>query len=71
MPIYEYRCRKCAKVFEVIQKMSEGGEGLKCPSCGEKGPEKMMSCCSSLSKGSESPLRRPPSSCGGGSSGFS
>ncbi len=26
MPIYEYRCLKCGKLFEVIQKMSEGGE---------------------------------------------
>ena len=67
MPIYEYRCKKCEKVFEVIQKVEEGGDSLKCPSCGQKGPEKVLSCFSSL-KGSES-----SSSCGpaGGSSRFS
>jgi len=71
MPIYEYRCRKCEKVFEVIQKMDEGGEALKCPSCGQKRPEKVMSCCFSSSKGSESASPVPSSSCGGGSSRFS
>jgi putative FmdB family regulatory protein len=71
MPIYEYRCRKCEKVFEVIQKMDEGGAALKCPSCGQKGPEKVMSCCFSSSKGSESASPAPSSSCGGDSSRFS
>jgi putative FmdB family regulatory protein len=71
MPIYEYECRKCGKGFEVIQKMDEGGEGLKCPSCGQKNPEKRMSCCSSFSKGSESASPSPAASCGGGHSHFS
>jgi len=66
MPIYEYRCRKCEKVFERFQKVGEGGEKLVCPYCGMKKPEKMISSFSS-SKGSES-----SSSCGptGGSTGF-
>lgn len=32
MPIYEYRCRKCGKVFEKIQKFSDPPLG-KCESC--------------------------------------
>jgi putative FmdB family regulatory protein len=66
MPIYEYRCRKCEKVFERFQKVSEGGEKLVCPYCGEKKPEKIISGFSS-SKGEAS-----TSSCGptGGSSKF-
>jgi len=71
MPIYEYQCRKCEKVFEVIQKMNEGGDKLKCPACGEPKPEKIMSCCSGFVKGSEFPSPPPASSCGGGSSHFS
>ncbi len=65
MPIYEYRCRKCGKIFEKIQRVDEGGEFLKCPCCGGK-PERVLSSFSS-SKGSES------SSCGpaGGSTRFS
>jgi len=71
MPIYEYQCKKCGKEFEVIQKMNEGGEALTCPSCGQKGPEKVMSCCFSSTKGSEFASPAPASSCGGGSSRFS
>ena len=67
MPIYEYRCRKCEKIFEKIQKVDEGGDSLKCPYCGEREPEKILSGFSSL-KGSES-----ASACGssGGSKRFS
>lgn len=71
MPIYEYECRKCGKLFEVIQKMDEGGKNLKCPSCGKKGPERIISCCFSSSKGSESVSPVSPSSCGSGPSRFS
>jgi len=53
MPIYEYRCRKCGKLFEKIQKVGEGGDSLKCPYCGGKKPEKVLSRFSS-SKRSES-----------------
>jgi putative FmdB family regulatory protein len=45
MPIYEYRCRKCGKLFEKIQKVDEGGDSLKCPYCGGKKPEKVLSRC--------------------------
>ncbi len=33
MPIYEYRCKACKKVFEVIQKAGEGSDDVSCPSC--------------------------------------
>jgi len=51
MPIYEYRCRKCGMLFEMVQKVDEGGESLNCPSCGEGKPEKVISSFSST-KGS-------------------
>ncbi len=65
MPIYEYRCQKCNKVFEKLQKMGECGEDLLCPYCGEKGPEKILSMFTS------SKSEVPTSSClpAGGSSG--
>ena len=34
MPIYEYECKKCGKIFEVYQRLSEKGEDIKCPVCG-------------------------------------
>lgn len=33
MPLYEYKCRKCASVFEVIQKISDSPL-TECPDCG-------------------------------------
>ncbi len=54
MPIYEYLCQKCKKVFEKLQKINEDGKSLKCPSCGEETPEKILSGFSS-SKGTEGP----------------
>lgn len=33
MPLYEYKCQKCASVFEVIQKISEPPL-TECPKCG-------------------------------------
>jgi len=66
MPIYEYLCRKCGKIFEKIQKINEGGDHLTCPSCGGKKPDKVLSSFSS-SKGSDSTSSCSPS---GGSSGF-
>ena len=35
MPTYEYSCRKCKKIFEVFQKISDLPLN-KCPTCGEK-----------------------------------
>jgi putative FmdB family regulatory protein len=58
MPIYEYRCRKCGKIFEKIQKVNERGKSLKCPYCGGQKPEKVLSSFSS-SKGEAT-----TSSCG-------
>ncbi len=34
MPLYEYACRECGHRFEVLQRMSEGADGLACPICG-------------------------------------
>lgn len=33
MPLYEYKCQKCASVFEIIQKMSDLPL-TECPECG-------------------------------------
>ena len=50
MPVYEYRCKRCQKTFEVLQKISS--EPLRtCLECG--GPlEKLISVSSFQFKGS-------------------
>ena len=43
MPLYEYRCRECAALFEVLQGMGEGSDGLSCPQCCSDGVERQLS----------------------------
>ncbi len=33
MPMYEYKCNGCGSVFQVMQKMGAGADGLSCPGC--------------------------------------
>ena len=55
MPIYEYRCRKCKETFEVIQRVSKGNKGLRCPKCKAGKPERLLSAfCSGSAKGAPS-----------------
>jgi putative FmdB family regulatory protein len=63
MPIYEYRCKACKKVFEVIQKAGEGPDDVTCPSCSAKHPEKLISSCCAPSSGAQENATGTPS-CG-------
>jgi len=52
MPIFEYKCLECGKVYEEINTLSShDGE---CPSCGKNKREKLISSTSSLT-GKETP----------------
>ncbi len=48
MPIYEYRCRKCKEMFEMIQRVNEDNRGLRCPKCQTEGPERVLSAFCSV-----------------------
>ncbi len=50
MPIYEYQCDRCQKVFEVLQKISEEPLSI-CIDCGSK-LEKLVSTTAFQFKGS-------------------
>jgi putative FmdB family regulatory protein len=50
MPIYEYRCDKCQKIIEVMQKFSDKPL-TKCPSCAGR-VSRIISNCSFQLKGS-------------------
>lgn len=66
MPIYEYQCKRCGKIFERFQKLNDREEIVKCPNCGSKEIERILSCFSYKGNVTSS------SSCGSsGSSGFS
>ena len=49
MPVYEYVCKKCGHRFEMYRFFYQHDEDIKCPECGEKGPEKQFSAFSTNS----------------------
>ena len=52
MPIYEYRCHDCGKVFEEIV-ASVSANNLPCPSCKSKKTEKLISRIGAVGKGKD------------------
>lgn len=43
MPIYEYSCKKCGKVMELLQKVGTQSAGVPCPACGADTLTKVLS----------------------------
>ena len=43
MPIYEYRCKSCDDVFEALIRSASDAASQKCPKCGGKKAERLMS----------------------------
>lgn len=69
MPIYEYECKKCGEVTELL--VGVGAAGKKkpaCGACGSKRLERLFSAASIVSKGAGGAPAGgggPSSSCGG------
>ena len=72
MPIYEYHCNRCGKIFEHLIFSTDEVEILTCPSCGQDDTCRLMStfCCGS-SESSGQGAAGPSSSCSPSSGGFS
>lgn len=58
MAVYEYRCPKCRKEFELMRPMSEAEKPAKCPKCGSKA-QKLMSGLGSKTGDSIQPTGKP------------
>ena len=43
MPIYEFKCRKCAHTFEVLVRNRNEKEVFACPECKSKRTQRLMS----------------------------
>jgi putative FmdB family regulatory protein len=43
MPIYAYRCKTCGKKFESFRGIYDSDAGVKCPKCGAKKPQRVLS----------------------------
>jgi len=64
MPIYEYTCKKCNKIFESLVLSSRDIKGIHCPGCGSGEVQKMLSSFSSGSPGPVPGGLSGESSCG-------
>lgn len=64
MPLYEYRCESCRKVFEAYKRLSDDAKEA-CPACGGSSSRVGISLFSTRGSGSASVSGG--SSCGGGS----
>ncbi len=63
MPLYEYRCRSCAKPFEALVGVRSNGEAtVRCPSCDTDDVERLLGL-PALGKVIEGPV--PATNCRG------
>jgi putative FmdB family regulatory protein len=46
MPIFEYKCRKCKRTFEVLFRSRDEKVTVTCPECGSVRTERLMSAFS-------------------------
>jgi putative FmdB family regulatory protein len=51
MPLYEYRCEKCDKSFEMLRRMSEADTGVECPKCASKRVKRQFSSFAAVGGG--------------------
>ena len=66
MPLYEYRCGACSRVFEAYTRLSDEGKRADCPICGGASEKIGISLFRTTDSGEGS--KPGGSSCGGGSS---
>ena len=71
MPIFEYKCLKCDSEFEKLVFGSAAAGGVQCPGCDSPEVERLFSCFSGVSRGSDGSTRSLTtsgcSSCSAGS----
>lgn len=66
MPIYDYRCDNCGKVYDVFHKVKEVEEDVVCPECESTKHTRLLSAPSiRMGGGSDLPPCGDGSCCGG------
>jgi putative FmdB family regulatory protein len=43
MPLYEYHCRNCGKIFELLRRMQDADSDVECPRCHAEKIERQFS----------------------------
>ena len=68
MPIYEFKCLSCGKVFELLKlKKDDGKSGMKCPQCNSLEVERVLSSVSVITSSGGKKSKQTVKSCGSGS----
>ncbi len=77
MPIYEYKCSGCKRIFEELIRNPSDETGIKCPVCGSTSVKKIMSSYSAFGSSNTEPdysdsgsSSCPSCGCGSGSCGI-
>ena len=65
MPVYEYRCHRCASTYEKLVRGADRADTAACPECGRPGT-KVLSVVASVGRASSSPASPAPAGGGGG-----
>lgn len=67
MPLYEYRCPTCDRVFEQRRSMAQADADVRCPA-GHTGVRRLLSVFASTGSAAPSPgpVAAPVRGCGGG-----
>jgi putative FmdB family regulatory protein len=64
MPLFEYECKRCRRVFEAYKRPSEDASAEKCPACDRPAPKVEISKVGASASGGASGAGS--ASCGGG-----
>jgi len=65
VPLYEYRCTACGKLFEELVRNPEHEQRLACPQCGSQKLERQLSRIATPRGASPTPTPGPCASCAG------
>ena len=64
MPLYEYDCSVCGERFEVLQRVGESAELVRCPGCGEGRIERRLSTFAAATGAGRGSAAEAPGACG-------
>ncbi|MCX6057870.1 MAG: zinc ribbon domain-containing protein [Chloroflexi bacterium] len=62
MPLYDYQCKECGEVFELMVRFSESNQTHVCPKCESKNTQRKLSVVASFTV-SSSGASNSASSC--------
>jgi putative FmdB family regulatory protein len=43
MPLYEYECQRCGRLFDARREIKESDSEIRCPTCGATEPKRLFS----------------------------